>query len=71
MERKTVKERKMWTYKGTNIYPADRNSSGIRWTARDGSGIALRADSKAGMRELINHLLERDKFWGGRLHRSR
>ncbi len=46
----------MWTYKGVDIFRADRNSSGIRWYARTGAGI-LRADSKASMRELINENL--------------
>jgi hypothetical protein len=32
----------MWTYKGIDVFPADRNSSGI-----------LRADTKEGMRQLI------------------
>ena len=42
----------MWTYKGIDVFPADLNSSGIRWYARTGTGI-LRADSKASMRDLI------------------
>jgi hypothetical protein len=42
-----------WAYKGVIVHPADRNSSGIRWYARIGSGRALRADSKDGMRDLI------------------
>jgi hypothetical protein len=41
----------VWTYRGVNVYPAGSNVSGIRWTAY--STRALRADSKAGMRELI------------------
>jgi hypothetical protein len=54
----------MWTYKGIDIFPADRNASGIRWCSRDTSGIPaappiLRADSKQGMRDLINHYLSR------------
>jgi hypothetical protein len=44
----------MWTYKGVDVFRADRNASGIRWYARVGTGIALRADTKASMRELIN-----------------
>lgn len=44
----------MWTYKGVDIFPADRNSSGIRWYARPGNGLTLKADSKASMRRLIN-----------------
>jgi hypothetical protein len=44
----------MWTYKGIDVYRADVNSSGIRWYARTSAGT-LRADTKAGMRDLINH----------------
>ncbi len=44
-----------WTYKGTNIWPAGRNSSGIRWYARIPGVPTLRADTKQSMRELINH----------------
>ena len=44
----------MWTYKGVNIYPANRNGSGIRWYAYTGRGYSLRADTKASMRQLIN-----------------
>lgn len=49
----------MWTYKGVDIFPADRNSSGIRWYARNVPGApgTLRADSKQSMRELITHYL--------------
>lgn len=39
-------------YRGVMIHPAGLNSSGIRWTARY-DGRALRADTLAGMRELI------------------
>jgi hypothetical protein len=42
----------MWTYKGINVWTADRNSSGIRWEAFTDQG-RMRADSKAGMRQLI------------------
>lgn len=45
---------KMWTYRGVDVYPADRNSSGIRWYARMGIGYTLRADTMQGMRQLIN-----------------
>lgn len=57
----TIKQtdRPMWTYKGINIYPADRNSSGIRWYARMGLGYALKADTKEGMRRLITAELAR------------
>ncbi len=43
----------MWTYKGIDIYPADRNSSGIRWYARTSQGN-LRTDTKEGMKQMIN-----------------
>lgn len=41
------------TYRGVLITPADRNASGIRWTARAGTGCTLRADTLAGMRSMI------------------
>lgn len=40
-------------YLGTWILPADRNSSGIRWTARLDNGERLRADTLAGIKQLI------------------
>ncbi len=43
-----------WTYKSVTVFPADRNTSGIRWTANAGVGAQLRSDTKAGMRELIS-----------------
>lgn len=43
----------MWTYKGIDVFPAGRNTSGIRWYARTANGM-LRADSKQAMRQLIN-----------------
>ncbi len=49
----------MWTYKGVDVFPADRNSSGIRWYARAGLGYTLRADSKASMKGLISDELSR------------
>lgn len=59
----------MWTYKGLFVFPADRNSAGIRWEtfislAEDSrfnidAPPRLRADTKQGMRELINHYLKR------------
>lgn len=45
-------------YRNVVILPADRNSSGIRWTANMGIGITLRADSLQGMRELIREVLK-------------
>jgi hypothetical protein len=50
----------MWIYKGFYIYPASRNSSGIRWYCLSGRGGYLRADTKAGIRELINEQLAND-----------
>ena len=47
-------------YKGVNIWPADRNSSGIRWTATVG-GERLRADTLAGIKELVSDRLD---TWG-------
>lgn len=41
------------TYRGITIWPASRNASGIRWTANMGVGLTLKADTLAGMRELI------------------
>lgn len=56
--------RTMWTYKGFNIYPAERNSSGIRWYCYDGSGICKKAETKEGMRSLINENLDKSKRRG-------
>lgn len=56
--------REPWVYRGTTVYPADFNSSGIRWTALC-LGDRLRADTKEGMRELINHA------YGGARRRGR
>jgi hypothetical protein len=49
----------MWTYKGIDIFPAARNPMGIRWYAHLTRGPMLRADSKQGMRDLINRYLSR------------
>lgn len=43
-----------WNYKGVNVYRSALNASGIRWHALAGRGGFLRADTKSGMRELIN-----------------
>jgi hypothetical protein len=52
----------VWSYFGINVYPAERNSAGIRWYARIGDGAGtLRADTKKGMRELIR----RERAEGG------
>lgn len=48
------------TYKGVNIWPADRNGSGIRWTATV-QGRNLRADTLVGIRQLITAELA---LWG-------
>jgi hypothetical protein len=40
-------------YREVVILPADRNSSGIRWTARLDDGTRLRADTLQGIREMI------------------
>jgi hypothetical protein len=47
---------KTWTYKGVNVFPASVNASGIRWTARCNLGFALKADTKQGMKQLINEV---------------
>lgn len=44
----------MWTYRNFDVFPADRNSSGIRWYCRTGEGITLKSDTKSEMRVLIN-----------------
>lgn len=54
-----MKHNKVWTYYGVNIYPADPNSSGIRWYAYCGSGMALKADTKEGMRQLIRQSMNK------------
>ena len=46
-----------YIYRNVTIYPASRNSSGIRWTAMTGDGITLRADTLEGMRQLIRERL--------------
>jgi hypothetical protein len=47
----------IWTYYGVTVFPASKNASGIRWSANIGIGVCLRADTKAGMRELIRAAL--------------
>ncbi len=54
-------EPKIWSYKGYNVYPADRNSNGIRWYAHSGNGYKLRSDTKAGMRQLITDEIQNNK----------
>ena len=51
--RHPMNTRKVWTYFGVYVFPADRNTSGIRWYADMGIGMYLKADTKEGMRELI------------------
>ena len=55
-----TRERKPWRYKGFDIYPHDFNSMGLRWYARSPWGL-LRADTKDGMRELINNELQKQR----------
>jgi len=43
----------MKSYKGQNIYPADSNSSGMRWMTRTCKGI-LKADTLAGLKQMIS-----------------
>ena len=52
--------REMWIYRGVNVWPADRNASGIRWEAMTSHG-RLRADSKASMRDLIRINQEKER----------
>lgn len=40
-------------YRGIAILPADRNASGIRWTARMDDGTRLRADTLQGIKQMI------------------
>ncbi len=53
---------RMWTYKGVDVFLADRNSIGIRWYARDyrANGV-LRSDTRDGMKALINDLPKKSK----------
>lgn len=50
------------TYRGINISAAGSNSSGIRWHAF-GPGGQLRADTLAGMRELIRAAVPVVRKW--------
>lgn len=45
------------TYRGVDIFPADRNASGIRWNARV-AGEYLRADTLQGIKRLIKEALQ-------------
>lgn len=44
---------KVHTHRGVTIFPAGPNSSGIRWSALSPWG-ALKADTLAGMKQMIN-----------------
>jgi len=49
-----VRHQTAWQYRGMMVYPADMNSSGIRWICRTvTTQCPLRSDTKEGMRELI------------------
>lgn len=50
----------MKTYFGVNIYPADMNSSGIRWVATY-EGEKLRADTLSGIKSLIKNRVKNPK----------
>ena len=53
----------MKEYKGLIICKADFNSSGIRYTARTGEGILLRADTLNNIKWMIRtELYERDLY---------
>lgn len=43
-------KRKPWQYRGRWVYPAELNGSGVRWHT---IAPTLRADTKAGIRQLI------------------
>lgn len=53
--------RKFWTYKGFDISPYSRqpNPAGFRWETHTYDEGFMYAQSKTGMRELINEYLER------------
>ncbi len=46
-------KQQLWTYKGVDVFRADRNSYGLRWYARLTSGT-IRTDTKERMRQFIN-----------------
>lgn len=45
-------------HRGIPIFRADRNSSGIRWTARMENGDRLRADTLSGIKQQITDFLK-------------
>lgn len=51
-----MKRHDMHTYFGVDIFRMSGNSMGLRWDARV-NGEYLRADTLAGMKELIRHAL--------------
>lgn len=56
----------VWAYRGVDIYPADRNGSGMRYWALTAKG-RLMADTMDGMRRLIREALaKQDPFAGER-----
>lgn len=57
-----------WTYRGVDVSRASRNSAmGLRWEAYltgDPTPLLIRADTKGGMRRLIDYYLTREtKTW--------
>lgn len=46
-------------YRGIVIARAGRNASGIRWYARTGAGVTLRADTLRGIMALVRDALPR------------
>lgn len=50
---KLRKDREAEIYRDVVILPADRNSSGIRWTARLEDGTRLRTETLQAMRDAI------------------
>lgn len=52
---------KTYVFRGVVILPADRNSSGIRWTASLHDGVPLRADTLHGIKQLIRERLSKTK----------
>ena len=48
-----MRSTKIRKYMGTNIYPCELNSSGMRWYAIPRKCGCLRADTLCGIKELI------------------
>ncbi len=46
-------------YRNIVILPADLNSSGIRWTARLGTGVPLRTETLRDMKQAISNALRK------------